>query len=163
MVCPCVLVLLGTLGLWASQVSWASMSFQDTWAYWASSMLKAFLKAFNIEEAQEAHLSWQDIEAQETWEAQRPKRPKRPRHHQLMEGLQSNAFSSIWMFLSTLLKWLCWITKLVKWRHFLTGWRGRTGHFGSASINFVKGSKEVENQKHALINQFLGIFQKMHS
>ena len=28
-------------------------------------MLKAFLKAFNIEEAQEAHVSWQDIEAQE--------------------------------------------------------------------------------------------------
>ena len=60
MVCPCVLVLLGTSGLlclWASQVSWASMSFQDTWASWASSMLKAFLKAFNIEEAQEAHVS----------------------------------------------------------------------------------------------------------
>ena len=89
MVCPCVLVLLGTSGLlclWASQVSWASMSFQDTWASWASSMLKAFKKAFNIEEAQEAHVSWKDIEAQETWEAQRPKRPKRPRHHQLMEG-----------------------------------------------------------------------------
>ena len=77
---------LGLLGLWASQVSWASMSFQDTWASWASSMLKAFLKAFNIEEAQEAHVSWKDKEAQETWEAQRPKRPKRPRHHQLMEG-----------------------------------------------------------------------------
>ena len=90
MVCPCVLVLLGTSGLlclWASQVSWASMSFQDTWASWASSMLKAFKKAFNIEEAQEAHVFWKDIEAQETWEAQRPKRPKRPRHHQLMEGL----------------------------------------------------------------------------
>ena len=42
---------------WASQVSWAPMSFQDTWASWASSMLKAFLKAFNIEEAQEAHVS----------------------------------------------------------------------------------------------------------
>ena len=60
MVCPCVLVLLGTSGLlclWASQASWASMSFQDTWASWASSMLKAFKKAFNIEEAQEAHVS----------------------------------------------------------------------------------------------------------
>jgi hypothetical protein len=33
------------------------MSFQDTWASWASSMLKAFKKAFNIEEAQEAHVS----------------------------------------------------------------------------------------------------------
>ena len=47
----------GLLCLWASQASWASMSFQDTWASWASSMLKAFKKAFNIEEAQEAHVS----------------------------------------------------------------------------------------------------------
>ncbi len=95
MVCPSVLVLLGTSGLlclWASQVSWASMSFQDPWASWASSMLKAFKKAFNIEEAQEANMSSKDIEAQETWEAQRPKRPKRPRHHQLMEGRATFSF-----------------------------------------------------------------------
>ena len=36
---------------WAFQVFWASMSFQDIWASKASSMLKIFKKAFNIEEA----------------------------------------------------------------------------------------------------------------
>ena len=42
-------------------------------------MLKAFLKAFNIEEA---HVSWKQMEDQG---------PKRPRHHQLMEGQKVNA------------------------------------------------------------------------
>ena len=32
-------------------------------------MLKAFLKIFNIEEALEAHMSWNDMEAQKTWKA----------------------------------------------------------------------------------------------
>ena len=76
-------------------------------------MLKAFLKAYNIEEAQEAHVSWKDIEAQETWEAQRPKRPKRPRHHQLMEGRSiwlKHALGPIYMEKKILLghqKWEC--------------------------------------------------------
>ena len=46
-------------------------------------MLKAFLKIFNIEEALEAHMSWNDMEAQKTWKAHGP---MCPRHHQLMEG-----------------------------------------------------------------------------
>ena len=49
-------------------------------------MLKAFLKIFNIEEALEAHMSWNDMEAQKTWKAQSP---KKTRHQQLIEGLKS--------------------------------------------------------------------------
>ena len=69
--------------LFSTEIFRASMSFQGTWVSQVSSMLKAFLKAFNIEEA---YVSWKVMEAHNTWEAQRPKRPKRPRHHQLMEG-----------------------------------------------------------------------------
>ena len=114
--------LLGLLGLWASQVSWASMSCQDTWASWASSMLKAFKKAFNIEEAQEAHVSWKDIEAQETWEAQRPKRPKRPRHHQLMEGQ------------TLLIFWKSFVTHLGRICQSLFLWKLGTGRLKLSSF-----------------------------
>ena len=66
-------------------------------------MLKAFLKAFNIEETQEAHVSWKDIEAQETWEAQRHKRPEVPKrtktHGQtIYEMLSQQGANHNWAF-----------------------------------------------------------------
>ena len=66
-------------------------------------MLKAFLKAYNIEEAQEAHVSWKDIEAQETWEAQRHKRPEVPKRtnthgHTIDEMLSQQGANHNWAF-----------------------------------------------------------------